>query len=64
MKAKSILILIVVAIVLIIFVQNVEVVTYNILFWEISMTRVIFFPFVLLIGFLLGYVFAKSKKKN
>ena len=64
MKAKSILILIAVALVLIIFVQNVEVVTYNILFWEISMTRVIFFPFVLIIGFLLGYIFAKSMKKN
>ena len=64
MKAKTILILIAVAFVLIVFVQNVEVVTYNILFWEISMTRVIFFPFVLIIGFLLGYIFAKSMKKN
>lgn len=63
MKAKTILILIAVAFVLIVFVQNVEVVTYNILFWEISMTRVIFFPFVLLIGFVLGYFFGRDKKK-
>ena len=61
MKAKTILILIIISIVLIVFVQNVDVVTYNILFWEISMTRVIFFPFVLLMGFVLGYFFGKKK---
>jgi len=39
--------------------QNSEVVSLKMFFWEISMSRIIFFPLLLLLGFVVGFVFAK-----
>ncbi len=39
--------------------QNSEVVSLKMFFWEISMSRIIFFPLLLLIGFVVGFIFAK-----
>ena len=43
-------------IVLIFLAQNYEVVTVNILFWEISMSRAVLLFFSLLIGFIAGWI--------
>ena len=64
MKAKTIIIVIVAVLLLIIIVQNTQVVTLNLFFWEISMSRIIFIPLILIIGFILGYIFAKAKKQK
>lgn len=64
MKAKTIIAIILIAIFIILLIQNVNVVTLRFLFWKISMSRVIFIPLVLFIGFILGYLFAKTKKKK
>jgi len=63
MKFKTIVILILVALFIIILVQNVQVVSLRFLFWDISMSRIIFIPLILIIGFILGFIAAKAKKK-
>ena len=47
---------------LIILAQNTHVVTVQILFWPITMSRIILVLFVLLIGMALGYWLAKSRR--
>ena len=64
MKTKTVIALILIALFLIILIQNVDVVTLQFLFWEISMSRILFIPFILIIGFILGYIFAKAKKQK
>lgn len=39
--------------------QNTEVVSLKLFFWEISMSRILFFPVLLLTGFVIGFVVAK-----
>ena len=63
MKVKTILVLILIALFIIILVQNVQVVSLRFLFWDISMSRIIFIPLILIIGFILGFIAAKAKKK-
>jgi uncharacterized integral membrane protein len=64
MKFKTIVALILIAFFLIILIQNIQVVTLRFLSWEISMSRIIFIPLILVIGFILGYIFAKAKKQK
>ena len=45
---------------LVIISQNTTVVTYKLLFWNISMSRIIIFPILISIGFLLGYIVGKK----
>lgn len=65
MNLKMIVILILIILSLIVVVQNTEIVTLQLLFWTISMSRIIFIPFLLLVGFVLGYIVANlaAKKK-
>jgi len=58
MKPKNVLILIIVILFLIVILQNTEVVTLQIFFWKISMSRIILLALTLLVGFGLGYAVA------
>lgn len=59
MKFKTIIIIILLAIFLIILLQNTQVVTLRLLFWKIDMSRIILFPLTLIFGFIIGYITAK-----
>jgi uncharacterized integral membrane protein len=59
MKPKTIVILVLVALFLIILVQNTQVVTLRLLFWKIGMSQIILVPLTMLIGFVIGYLVAK-----
>ncbi|MDO9577407.1 MAG: LapA family protein [Candidatus Cloacimonadales bacterium] len=59
MKFKSYLILAILLLTAIILIQNTEVVEFKIFFWQISMSRIILFPALLVIGFIVGYIIAK-----
>lgn len=59
MKFKSYLILAILLLTAIILIQNTEVVEFKIFFWQISMSRIILFPVLLVIGFIVGYIIAK-----
>lgn len=56
MEAKKIAYLVIGALLLIILLQNTQIVTVNIFFWEISMSRVILLLLMLGIGFIAGYL--------
>ena len=64
MKPKIIVIIILVVLFLVIMIQNTEVVDFQLFFWKMSMSRIIMISFVLLIGFVLGYLVARSEKSK
>ncbi len=66
MKPKTIIILILIILFIIVLIQNTEVVSFQIYFWKISMSRIIIYPAILLLGFVIGYITAvvSRKKKN
>jgi uncharacterized integral membrane protein len=55
MKAKSIIAVILLVLILVVIFQNTEVVSFRFLFWQISMSRIIWLLLVLIIGFAAGY---------
>jgi uncharacterized integral membrane protein len=63
MKLKTIIILILVALFVVIVIQNTQAVTIQILFWKISMSRIIFIPLLMLLGFVIGFLAAQAIKK-
>ncbi len=62
-KLNDVWILLAVVLILIISLQNTGIVTVEVLFWKISMSRIILIPFVLLIGFLLGFTVGQKTKR-
>ena len=63
MKPKTIIILILVVLAVIVVLQNSEMVTLQLLFWKISMSRIIFISFLWLMGFILGFLVAKLVRR-
>jgi uncharacterized integral membrane protein len=63
MKLKTIIILILVVLFVVIAIQNTQAVTIQILFWKISMSRIIFIPLLMLLGFVIGFLVAQVIKK-
>jgi uncharacterized integral membrane protein len=64
MKPKIIIILVLIVLSLVILLQNTEVVEFKILFWKLEMSRIILISFVLISGFIVGYLVAKLEKKR
>ncbi|MBN1224093.1 MAG: LapA family protein [Candidatus Aminicenantes bacterium] len=62
MKPKMIIVLILAFLAVIFIVQNTEIVPVQVYFWKISMSRIIMISFLLLIGFILGYMLGKTQK--
>lgn len=55
MKPKNIALLSLGILFVIVLFQNIQVVSVRFLFWELSMSRAIFLPLILLIGFVAGF---------
>jgi len=49
--------------IIILILQNSEIVTVNLLFWKLEISRIILILGVLFIGFVLGYIFHGVRKK-
>ena len=64
MKTKTIIIIVLIILFMIVLLQNTQVVELRLLFWTITMSRVILFSLTLLLGFIAGYVVAKITKKT
>lgn len=62
-KTKGIIIGVLVVLALIILIQNSQIVTLRFLFWQISMSQIIWIIFTLIIGFALGYLLQMLRKK-
>lgn len=59
MKPKTVIILVLLLLSLVILVQNTQVVTIRVLFWHMSMSRILLIPLLIIIGFVIGYLVAK-----
>ncbi len=59
MKAKTWVIIILLFLCAVILVQNMEVVTFKVFFWDVSMSRIIAFPLLILIGVVIGFFVGK-----
>lgn len=64
MKPKIIVVLVIAALFLIFLIQNTQVVTLRLYFWEISMSQIILIPLAILVGFVFGFILAKIPWKN
>lgn len=64
MKLKLIAALVISALVVILLVQNKQVVTYRLFFWQISISQIILVPMILIVGFILGFIVAKLRKRR
>jgi uncharacterized integral membrane protein len=60
MKAKTIVILVLIALFIIILIQNAYVVTVRLLFWEIGVSQIILLAVALFIGVIIGLIAAKA----
>jgi len=64
MKPKAIAILVLVILFLIILAQNTQVLTLRLFFWSISMSQIILIAFILVGGFVIGYLTAMTARKK
>lgn len=64
MKPKTIIVLILLALFLIILLQNTKVVKIQLLFWKIGMSRIIMLPITLFLGIVIGFIIGKTKKRR
>jgi len=56
MKPKLIVVLVLIALFVIVLIQNTQVVTLRLFFWKIGMSQIILIPLTMLIGFVVGYI--------
>ena len=64
MKPKIIIAVILFILFIIIVVQNTQVITFNLLFWQLSMSQILVVLLTTIIGFVLGYIVATLRGKE
>ena len=62
MKAKTWAVIVLLSLCAILLIQNMEVVTFKIFLWKVSMSRIIAFPLLILLGGIIGYVLGRYAK--
>jgi len=63
MAIKMVIIIAVAGVFLTVLLQNTQVVSVRFLFWQISMSRIILLPLILLVGFIAGFITGRITKK-
>jgi uncharacterized integral membrane protein len=64
MKAKILIVAVLLTLLVILLVQNTQEVVFRIYFWKIGMSQVILVPLAVLVGFLFGYFVAKLGRER
>lgn len=64
MKAKTIILIILAGLGVVILIQNSQVATIRLFFWEIAMSQIILVPLVFIIGFVAGFLAAKFGRRR
>jgi len=59
MRPKFIVVLVLIALFLVILIQNLQPVTLRLFFWKVSMSQIIFMPIIMAVGFIVGFIIAK-----
>lgn len=62
-KSKTVLIIVLAVLAIVIVIQNSEMVTLQLFFWKIMMSRIIFMVGLLVVGFVLGMLVTQRKTK-
>jgi putative membrane protein len=62
-KPKSIIAIILAVLALVIVIQNTQVVSLQLFFWQVYMSRIVLIILMLAIGIAMGYIIAKMRKK-
>lgn len=63
MKPKIIVGIVLGVLFIIFLLQNTQVISIRLLFWKLSMSRIIFLPLILLLGFVIGFFIGRQSKK-
>ena len=63
-KLKKVLIITIIALILIVVIQNTHAVSLQLLFWQITMPGIVFYPLLFLLGFGVGVFFGLTKRKS
>ncbi len=63
MRPKTIILMILLLLCLVILVQNTQVVTLQVFFWHITMSRILLIPILILIGFIIGCLAAVLRRR-
>ena len=63
MKPKTIISFVLIVLAIVIVIQNSEMITLQLFFWKIMMSRIIFMVGLLAVGFMLGFLVAKMIQK-
>ena len=64
MKTKILIVAVLLALIIILLVQNTQEVVFRAFFWKISMSQVILVPLAVLVGFLFGYFVARMGREK
>jgi len=64
MKAKLLIVAVLLALIIILLVQNTQEVIFRFYFWRVSMSQVILVPLAVLVGFLFGYFIARMGREK
>jgi uncharacterized integral membrane protein len=64
MKTKILVVAVLLALIIILLIQNTQEVVFRAFFWKISMSQVILVPLAVLVGFLFGYFVAKMGREK
>jgi len=59
MRLKFIIMLVLIALFLIILIQNTQVVTLRLFFWKVGMSQIILIPVTMAMGFVIGLIVAR-----
>ena len=63
-KTKWILIAVLVVILFVVLIQNTEVVSFQFLFWTLTMSRILMISFLVLIGLVTGYILGRMQGRS
>jgi uncharacterized integral membrane protein len=63
MKAKTWTIIILLSLCVVLLLQNMEVVSFKVFFWDITMSGIIAFPLLVLMGMIIGFTLGKLTGK-
>jgi uncharacterized integral membrane protein len=64
MKPKTILAIVIFVLLLILALQNTQTVSFQFLFWSLTLSRILIIPLFILLGFVLGMIVGKGKKPS
>jgi len=64
MKTKLLIAGVLLALIVILLVQNTQEVVYRFYFWKISMSQMVLVPLAVLVGFLFGYFVARTGREK